>query len=343
MCERGEVVYERAEVVYQRGGVTHGDGRHDDIRDRSPGVIRNGSLAGSGEETGGRLVSQNERRIADTQGRFVQIVEGGRENDDARWTTGRVLLSNRRLLLVGKQGKRTLPLSEIDRIEGRNDVNQAVTRVANYTSLRMGEDVVLLSTQDHDSFEVDLFSALLDGEVLLVRHPAVEGGVVQETEWEKAKVNAGEDGTINVGTTEGNFVGIELDDVTHVGVGERTVLDQPKRVVEVEHSEGGTSVETYLAGPARACSFLKTLLARGVEENSGEFDLDATEKQVLMALYSGVSSFEIPQFTGVEVGEVEETFERLVELEILDEVRVRREVALTPRGRNLASEAISDE
>ena len=288
-------------------------------------------------------MSQNERRIADTQGRFVQIVKDGREMNNARWTTGRILLSNRRLLLVGKDGKRTLPLSEVDRIEGRKDVNQAVTSVSSYTSLRMGEDVILLTARDQDAFEVDLFSALLDGEVLLVRHPAVEGGVVQDTEWEKARVNVDEDGTINVGTTEGNFVGIELDDVANVGVGERTIRDQARRVVEVEHSEHGTSVETYLAGPARACSFLKTLLEQGFEENSGEFDLDAEEKQVLMALYSGVSSFEIPQFTGVDVDDVEETFERLIELEILDEVRMRREVALTPRGRNLASEAISDE
>ena len=288
-------------------------------------------------------MSQKERRIADTQGQFVQIVKDGREMENARWTTGRILLSNRRLVLVGQEGKRTLPLSAVDRIEGRKDVNQAITQVSSYTSLRMGEDLVLLAARDQDDFEVDLFSALLDGEVLLVRHPAVEGGVVQDAEWEKARVNVDGDGTVNVGTTDGSFVAIELDDVANVGVGERTVRDRSRRVVEVEHSERGTSVETYLAGPARACSFLKTLLEQGFEENSGEFDLDATEKQVLMALYSGVSSFEIPQFTGVDVDEVEETFERLIELEILDEVRLRREVALTPRGRNLASEAISDE
>lgn len=288
-------------------------------------------------------MSESERRIADTQGRFLQVVKDGKEMDDARWSPGRLLLSNRRLVLVGEQGKRTLPLSEVDGIEGRRDANHAITRVSQYTSLRMGDDVILLTARDHDSFEVDLYSALLDGETLLVRHPAVEGGVVQDTDWEKARVNVGDGGTINVGTTEGSFVGIEIDDVASVGVGERTVREQSRRVVEVEHSDAGTSVETYLAGPARVCTFLKNLFERGADENSGEFDLDATEKRVLMALYSGVSPFEIPEFTGVEVDEVEGTFARLVELEILDEVRMRREVALTPRGRNLASEAISDE
>lgn len=288
-------------------------------------------------------MSESERRIADAQGQFVQIVKGGREIDDAAWTPGRLLLSNRRLILVGREGKRTFPLSEIDSIEGRKDLNQAITRVSQYTSLRIGDDVILVAARNHDSFEVDLYTALLYEEVLLVRHPAVEGGVVQETGWEKARMKLDEDEAINVATTEGSFVAIELDDVGNVGVGERTVRDRTRRVVEVEHSEEGTSVETHVAGAPRSCSVLMSLLQQGLARNRGDFDLDDTEKQVLMALYSGVSSFEIPEFTGVGVEEVEETFERLIELEILDEVRKRREVSLTPRGRNLASEAISDE
>jgi len=62
-----------------------------------------------------------------------------------------------------------------------------------------------------------------------------------------------------------------------------------------------------------------------------------------MALYSGVSPFEIPAFIGKDVDTVEEIFERLVELDIVDEVRVRREVTLNSRGRNIASEAMNDQ
>jgi len=62
-----------------------------------------------------------------------------------------------------------------------------------------------------------------------------------------------------------------------------------------------------------------------------------------MALYSGVSPFEIPSFLGMEVDGVEETFERLIDLEVVEEVRVRREVALNSRGRNIASEAMNEQ
>jgi helix-turn-helix protein len=114
-------------------------------------------------------------------------------------------------------------------------------------------------------------------------------------------------------------------------------------VVEVAHVEDETIVETYLAGPERRCGFVETLLSRGAERNRATLDLDETEREVLMALYSGVSPFEIPEFVGLEVDRVEETFERLIELEVLEEVRMRREVSLTTRGRNLASESINEQ
>jgi len=288
-------------------------------------------------------MSESERRITDTTGRFLRIVDGSDRVEDPRWTNGRVLLSNKRLILVGQSGKRTLPLSEIRAIRSSRDVDRAVAGESNYASVRVGEDVVLVSTAAHDSFEVDLYSAVLEGESIRVRHPAVEGGVVQETEWERTTIEIENSDRVGLGTTGGAYVGIDLADVVDVRAEERSVDGESRQVVEVEHTDGDTSVETYLAGTSWSCSLLQSLFAQGLDRNSGPDDLDDTEKQVLMALYSGVSSFEIPEFTGVEVEEVEATFERLIELDVLDEVRLRREVSLTPRGRNLASEAISDE
>jgi hypothetical protein len=62
-----------------------------------------------------------------------------------------------------------------------------------------------------------------------------------------------------------------------------------------------------------------------------------------MALYSGVSSFDVPQFLDMEVERVEEIFERLIEVNVLEEVRRRREVNLKPRGRNIASKAMNEQ
>ncbi|MFB6156217.1 MAG: CheF family chemotaxis protein [Haloferacaceae archaeon] len=287
-------------------------------------------------------MSEGEHKLADTKGKFAQVVKNERKLSDAAWTAGRIILSNRRLVLAGSGGKRQLPLSEIEGIGGRFDLNQEIARVSDYIALRLGDGVVLVAPKDRETFDTKLFRALLDQEMVLAKHPAVEGGVVQDTEWHKSRLKVEEE-SLALAMADGTFVEMELDEVGQVDESERTVIDEKRQVVEVAHVEDGTSVQTYVAGPPRRCSFVETLLGRGAERNQASLDLSETEKEVLMALYSGVSPFEIPEFVGMDVETVEETFDRLVDLEVLEEVRKRREVALTTRGRNLASESISEQ
>ncbi|MFB6105660.1 MAG: CheF family chemotaxis protein [Halobacteriaceae archaeon] len=287
-------------------------------------------------------MAEGEQKLVDTRGRFTQVVKNGRELTDAGWTSGRVLLSNRRIVLAASAGKRDIPLSAVESLGGRYDHNQALASVGDYVAVTFGDNVVLVAAEDGEAFEDGLFRALLDRSVLLVRHPAVEGGVVQDTGWEKARIKLG-DGVVNLALATGTFVEIELDDVGDVDTAERTVDGETRQVVEAEHTVDETSVWTYVSGPTRRCEFLRSLLARSVEETQASLDLDKTEREVLTALYSGVSPFEIPDFLGLDVDDAEEIFERLVDLDVLDEVRKRREVTLTARGRNIASESIGDQ
>lgn len=287
-------------------------------------------------------MTEGEHKLADTRGKFAQVIKNERKLSDAAWTGGRIILSNRRVVLAGSEGKRAIALAAIDGIGERYDLNQEIARVSDYVALELDDGVVLVAPEDPDGFETVLFRALLDREMVLAKHPAVEGGVVQDAEWHKARLKLEEE-SLALAMADGTFVEIELDDVGQVEEGERTVIDEKRRVVEVAHVEEGTSVQTYLAGPARRCSFVETLLGRGAERNQASLDLDETEKEVLMALYSGVSPFELPDFVGMDVDTVEETFDRLIDLDVLEEVRVRREVTLTTRGRNLASESINEQ
>lgn len=288
-------------------------------------------------------MSQGEHKIADRQGKFLQAMKGGRKLKDADWTSGRILLSNKRLILAGNDGKRTIPLTDVDGVSGRYDVNQTVARVSDYVSLRFDENVILLSTgNETEQLEADLFGAMLNQRMVRVKHPAVKGGVVQDTDWEKARLKV-QTGELGIAVASGTFVQVELDDVGSVEAGRRTVDGNTQTVLEVEHTEAETSVQTYISGKARYCSLLKSLLQKGAEQSETAAELSQTEKRVLMALYSGVSSFEIPDFLGMDIDRVEEIFDRLIELDILEEVRKRREVTLKTRGRNIASKSINEE
>jgi helix-turn-helix protein len=288
-------------------------------------------------------VKPDETKVADTRGRFLRALRDGRELNDANWANGRILLSNRRLVLAGTGGKRTFPLSAIDRVGGRFDVNQRVATVSDYLALQFdgGDDVVLVAPAEYEQFEMKLYDALLSSAKFLIRHPAVEGGVVQDTEWEVGRVKVSVD-AVSVATVAGTFVEIQLDDIGDTEMGRRTVQDEQREVIEVEHSDESTSVETYISGPERAVSILRSLFRIGDEQTETSLDLSHQDKQVLMALYSGVSPFDIPDFLGIDVDQVENLFVRLIDHDILDEVRVRREVELNARGRSIAADAIDE-
>jgi hypothetical protein len=284
----------------------------------------------------------DERTVADTRGRFLQVIRNGREVNDVDWLNGRILLSNRRLVLASAGGKRTISLDDIEGLGGRFDANQRIATVADYLSIHLPEGVVLVAPAEFEEFENDLYGALLNFESYLARHPAVAGGVVQNTEWERARLKV-EPEAVSVATVGGTFVEIRLDDIGDITTGTRTVMDEDRRVIEVEHSDDGTSLQTYLSGPPRQSGILATLLRKGEEQSETSLDLSATDKQVLTALYSGVEPFDIPSFLGLDVDEVEDLFQRLIEHRVVDEVRIRREVELNARGRSIASDAIQEQ
>ncbi|MEF8782632.1 MAG: CheF family chemotaxis protein [Haloarculaceae archaeon] len=287
-------------------------------------------------------MSEGEQKLADGTGKFAQVVKDGRKVPDVEWVSGRILLSTRRLVLASSESKRTIPLSKIHAITGRQDANQPLAQVSNYISLRMGGDVMLVSPSDHDEFEHELYSAILDQEIALVKHPAVEGGVVQGTGWEKARLKIEADG-VALALTSGQFVEVEIDDVGTVEMDESEVMGEKRRVIEVGHTQEATAVETHISGASRHVTVLASLLRKGEKKNTTDIDLPEREAEVLMALYSGVSPFQIPEFVGMDVDTVEETFDQLIEEGILEEHRTRREVELKARGRHIASESMDEE
>jgi hypothetical protein len=287
-------------------------------------------------------MSEGERTLADATGKFAHVVRDGRKLPDVDWISGRILLSTKRLVLASTEGKHTIPLSKIRAIRGRQDATEAIAKVSNYISLQMGGDVVFLSPADHEGFEHELFRAVLDQAVVVVKHPAVEGGVVRDTDWEKGRIKV-EDGDVAVALASGQFVEVEVDDVGSVETASREVVDGERPVVEVGHTQAETAVETHLSGAPHHVSVLASLLRKGEEKNAVDVDLTERESEVLMALYSGVSPFQIPEFVGMDVDTVEDTFDQLVEADILEEHRTRREVKLKARGRHIASEATDRE
>lgn len=288
-------------------------------------------------------MSKDEQKLLDSNGKFVQIIQDGEELKDKGWTNGRILLSNKRIILATGDGKRQIPIGKISSVEGRHDANRAIAQVDRYVSVRFDDDVYLISTRETEVFEHTLHKTILNGDIILIKHPAIEGGVVQDTEWQKARIKLDE-GVINFAVKDGSFIQVEIDDVGSIEQKVKTVKSKERGVIEASHTEDdGTAVETYISGSKKQCSVINSVLNKGAEKHSSSIDIGPEEQEVLMALYSGVSPFEVPGFLDMEADTVEEIYDELIDLDVLEEVRVRREVALKPRGRNIASESMNDQ
>lgn len=286
-------------------------------------------------------MSDGERKLVDTKGKFVQVVSDGRKRNDIEWVPGRILLSNKRLVLATNEGKRTIPLSSLTSVTA-SQMNQPLAQVDGYVKLQSGGDVTLVAPKA-DEFEEHLYSSLLDQIVVLAKHPALKGGVVQDTGWEKARLKLDGD-CINLAIATGTFVELDIDDVGTVEAKEKAIRGDERPMLEVEHTVEGTSVETHISGSPRHVSLLEGLVRQGEQRNvADDVELTDEEVQVLMALYSGISPFKIPDFVDMEIDQVEEVYDRLLEADILEPVRTRREVQLEARGRSIASEAMSDQ
>lgn len=285
-------------------------------------------------------MSNSEKKIEDTQGKYMRAAKNGHDLNDAVWQQCRVVLTDQRIVLVA-DGKTSVSLEEISEMGERYDVNQAASSETSYSTLYVGGDVLLLTTTDHDTFQTNFYRAILDNAVIYVQHPAVKGGVVQNAAWQRGRLKVTED-AVRMVLEDGQKFAIDRDDIGELGTDQKAVAGEERAVIEVEHSMDGASVETHLSGKEHHISVLKQLLEEGAERNRADLDLGPTERRVIMALYSGVSPFGISEFVGIDVEKVEEIYDHLIELDVIEVVRERKEVSLTAQGRKVAGEAMGE-
>lgn len=285
-------------------------------------------------------MSDVERKRLDTTGRYWQVARDEEAPHDVGWRYARVLLSTHRLVLVDNDGKRTVGLSNVDHVERR-----VSDQTADFPYLRIlvDSDVYFVATNDLATFERELCESMLDGEVLLVDHERDRDGEGEnDRDWRRARLDV-EDGVATMTFEDGTFGRIDFDAVTGVERTERTIDSERRVVLRAEHSDEGASVVSSFAGSERQVSALQSMFQRGAEKNFADVELDEDERAVLVALYSGVSSLDVPAFVDMDLDRVEGIYDRLVERGLVQEVRCRREVALNPSGRDVASDSMNRE
>jgi len=179
-------------------------------------------------------MSEEERKLLDAAGDYRYAVRDGERLSGGGWQSCRVVLTDKRLVVAGDGSNRSIPHGKVTIPD---DPGKFVDDPADAVPLRIGSNVIVVSTTGSEDVTLAYCRANLGGAVLLVRHPAVIGGVVQDdAEWTKARFLVDEE-SFSLQYPDGREVSCALDDVGTVDSESRTVMEAQRRVVEIEHTD----------------------------------------------------------------------------------------------------------
>ena len=248
--------------------------------------------------------------------------------------TGRVLLSQRRLVLATDDGKETVPLSRVfDVVVGsvpgelRSFFNDSVTIAYERDGARRSA-LVEGEPDDMDKFVRLLFKTLLRNVTVTVRHPAKVGGRVTDATDHRASVSVSP-GEIRFGNCPEPFT-VDLSAVIDYERTDRTVGGKKRPALVFEHVVDDRTVTSITTVPnERALNILGRYIKIEYDEAMEELEsFDPTEEQleILVSIYSAGGEANIAD---VVTGDVTQTSM------ILDTLREERLVADGDSGTTL--------
>jgi helix-turn-helix protein len=231
----------------------------------------------------------SERVIADFVGRFF-LTDMDREEP----VRGRIVMSPKRLVLVGDDRKVTVPTAAMFDIavghvppEMRSFFSDSVT-VAYRTDEGRRMAVVEAESDTVDKFATVLFKTNLNGRTVTVEHPAERGGRVVDSTIRRATL-AVDDGALAFAGPDVDFT-IDLATVTEFEKETRTLAGERRPALSVRHVPRTTALLSVVALPSeRVMNLLGRYLRleySDLVESLQDVTLSDGEVQVLVAIYS---------------------------------------------------------
>ena len=243
-----------------------------------------------------------ESAVADFVGRFVPP-GGGNEP-----SSGRIVLSQRRLVLAADDARVTVPLSSVFDVTVEQ-VPQAVEGYFNDTvtvAYRDGDARRLAAIEGSDDnidrFVTVLFKVLLNGTDVRVRHPARIGGHVTDAPTVRARLKLSL-GSVSFASDDAPL-SVDLDDVIAVEREERDLGNGPRPVISFRHIADGSAVTSEVGLPSgRKTNLLGRYIRLRYADAKAElesFEPSDAEMEVLVALYTAGSDVSLASIMDID-------------------------------------------
>lgn len=208
---------------------------------------------------------------------------------------------------------------------------------------------------------LDMTSEWQDGSLVFAKKPVKKG------------VSVIEDIVLAVAVTSGDKPKVYdlFTNIESVSIEKKKIDENDVDVLEVKQLRGSETVTSYLYVPSTKLLYIlryiskltkyhntvKSILPRSEDELDSEIAVEnwsgdklkseverlaPEEQEILAALYTGITSLELPSMMGMDIDEVEKVLEKLIDTGYLDLVRIRKETDLTEKGRAVTNFIITN-
>jgi len=282
-----------------------------------------------------------ETTIADFVARFLPDDRGGPEP-----VTGRVVLSQKRLVFASGDGRTTIPLADVfDVVVGHvpQDLSEYFNDTVAIAYTVLGERRTAIVEADADAitrFRTVLFKALLGGTTVRVKHPAKVGGRYTDATARKASLRLDERAVTFRGFEAP--LRIDLSSVTHMEKTELTINGRTRPALNVQFTEDGREITSEVVVSS---STRMNLLGRYLRleysdllTEIDEIDISDVETELLVALYSGAAETDASNVLGKDPSTVTMLLNTLEEKELV--ASTDEGTKLTSLGRLAVSERV---
>lgn len=282
----------------------------------------------------------------------ANFVAGGDATFDP--VKGRVLMSERRLILATSETKTVIPITSIFDI-AVGQVPPEVEEFFDYTVMvgyivgnRRRTTVIGGDRETIEKFSLLLFRAALNGSTTLVKHPAKVGGRVMDTPKRKTGIHLDYESVVfpgndALGDGEDPFE-IDLASVIFFEVIERTIDDEKHLVLSVQHVQNGQTVTSEISmGSRRKMNVLGRylrLIYHWIKSDVRDVDVEEETLEVLVGLYSTGPEMDIASLLDLDDDELERRLGELYDDNLITDEELPCD--LTPQGRFVVNEEIED-
>ena len=164
------------------------------------------------------------------------------------------------------------------------------------------------------------------------KSPAMRGGaLIKDAKWEKGNVVVVKNGIWFVNPTKQYSVSIQ--DVKSIELAKTEVKGKTVDIIKIDHLGSGEIMSSQVLCPTANLQLFYKFLKNGNKEAEIEGDkIDATEKQVMVLIQSGVDSQSIENMLNIPHEKLDAIYDRFLELKFAEVVTTRREIKMTGKG-----------